>query len=172
MINRILVPTDGSVHANRAVDFACDLASHYGADLVFLHVLMRGARAEQLQDLPLEEEDREAIVRAEQAVLMPPAAMMGAVPVTGIVPAEVIERIGERILERAKHKASLAGRPGSVIKIKDGDEADCIVETVATEGIDTIVMGRRGLGPLQAVFRGSTSAKVEKMAECTCITVH
>jgi len=39
MIKTILVPTDGSDHANKAVGLATDLALKYGASLVLLHVI-------------------------------------------------------------------------------------------------------------------------------------
>ena len=37
-MKKILVATDGSDHAGRAVDLAADLASKYDADLIILHV--------------------------------------------------------------------------------------------------------------------------------------
>jgi nucleotide-binding universal stress UspA family protein len=39
MINRILVPVDGSVHADRALDFALDLAQKYSSDILVLTVV-------------------------------------------------------------------------------------------------------------------------------------
>ena len=42
MIKTILVPTDGSDHANKATTLAADIAEKYGARLVLLHVMSRG----------------------------------------------------------------------------------------------------------------------------------
>ena len=39
MIKKILVPVDGSEHANRALDFALDLAQKYSAEIVVLAVV-------------------------------------------------------------------------------------------------------------------------------------
>ena len=39
MIKTIVVPTDGSSHAKKAIDLAADIAEKYGARLVILHVL-------------------------------------------------------------------------------------------------------------------------------------
>ena len=39
MFKKIVVPVDGSAHANRAVDCATDLANKYGAELILLHVI-------------------------------------------------------------------------------------------------------------------------------------
>ncbi|MGI9462359.1 MAG: universal stress protein, partial [Aestuariivirgaceae bacterium] len=42
MIKKILVPVDGSPHSVKAVELASDLASKYGAEIILLHVLLRG----------------------------------------------------------------------------------------------------------------------------------
>jgi nucleotide-binding universal stress UspA family protein len=49
MIEKILVPTDGSEHARKAVEFACDLAVKYGATVYILHVIpaLRGRMYDQ-----------------------------------------------------------------------------------------------------------------------------
>ena len=42
MIKKVLVPVDGSPHSGKAVELASDLASKYEAEIVLLHVLLRG----------------------------------------------------------------------------------------------------------------------------------
>lgn len=42
MIKTILVPVDGSAHADTAVDWASDLAAKYQARLIILHVIPEG----------------------------------------------------------------------------------------------------------------------------------
>ena len=63
MIKNILVPTDGSAHAERAFDYACDLALKYEAELHFVHVVSEAGvpegldefiRSERIQDQPRE----------------------------------------------------------------------------------------------------------------------
>jgi nucleotide-binding universal stress UspA family protein len=39
MIKKILVPTDGSDHAKKAIEIASDLALKYGATICLLHVV-------------------------------------------------------------------------------------------------------------------------------------
>ena len=51
MINTIIVPTDGSEHALKAVDHAADLAAKYGARVVILHSLLRNASASEIRTL-------------------------------------------------------------------------------------------------------------------------
>ena len=43
MYERIAVATDGSIHGNRAIDTATDLAVKYDAELVVVHILMHGS---------------------------------------------------------------------------------------------------------------------------------
>jgi nucleotide-binding universal stress UspA family protein len=38
-------------------------------------------------------------------------------------------------------------------------------------GIDLIVMGRRGLGPMRGLLMGSVSVKASSLAECPVVTV-
>ena len=48
MINTILVPTDGSVHAVKAITFASDIASKYSARVVLLHSLLFGSSSRDI----------------------------------------------------------------------------------------------------------------------------
>ena len=45
MLSTIVVPTDGSDHARKAVALAADLAEKYAARVVLLHVLLHGEPA-------------------------------------------------------------------------------------------------------------------------------
>jgi nucleotide-binding universal stress UspA family protein len=40
-MSKILVPTDGSVQAQKAIDFACDLAWEYNAEVYIAHVAFK-----------------------------------------------------------------------------------------------------------------------------------
>ena len=53
----------------------------------------------------------------------------------------------------------------------EGNPADQILAEAASEGVDMIVMGSRGLSDARALFLGSVSHKVANHAACTCITV-
>jgi nucleotide-binding universal stress UspA family protein len=47
----------------------------------------------------------------------------------------------------------------------EGDPVEAILDTVGREGVDLIVMGRRGLGRLQGLLVGSVSERVARHAE-------
>jgi nucleotide-binding universal stress UspA family protein len=51
MISKILIATDGSTTAGKAVEIGCDLAAKYGAEVVLLHILLRGEVSENLRHM-------------------------------------------------------------------------------------------------------------------------
>jgi nucleotide-binding universal stress UspA family protein len=55
--------------------------------------------------------------------------------------------------------------------LADGDPAQSILHLAKERGVDTIVMGSRGLSDIKGLFVGSVSHKINHLAECTCITV-
>jgi len=57
------------------------------------------------------------------------------------------------------------------VAVTDGDPTKCILAAAASEGVDTIAPGNRGLGNIDGMLVGSVSHKVSHLAECTCITV-
>jgi len=73
MIKTILVPTDGSDHANKATTLAADIAEKYGARLVVLHVMSRG---------PLPEAWRH--MAEVEHVVEPTASSMAGIPTANI----------------------------------------------------------------------------------------
>ncbi len=60
MYARIAVATDGSVHGNRAIDTATDLAVKYDDELTVVHVLMHGSSP----DTPRHMAETELLVEA------------------------------------------------------------------------------------------------------------
>ena len=54
---------------------------------------------------------------------------------------------------------------------EEGDAAEKILEIAKSKGVDTIVLGSRGLGGVRSLLMGSVSSKVCHAAPCTCIIV-
>lgn len=176
MFNTILVPTDGSGHAAKAIDLAADLASKYGSRVVLMHVLMRGALPEAVKALV----DSSTLSRTLQSeydslyteVARPVEAMsMGSafVPVSPSI--ELLQAVAGQILDKGKARAEAKGVRNVETQIADGDAAHAIVDCASREKADCIVMGSRGLGHLKGMMMGSVSHKVASLATCTCITV-
>ena len=144
MFKRILVPIDGSGFAIRALDAACSLVKEDETRLILLHVV---------EDKPLDEELRQyAEVEHLDRKNLPYS-------------------LGERIVEDAGARAAKSGAASVNCLVIEGDAASVILETAASEDVDLIVMGSRGLGTVKELLLGSVSHKVGQVAACACMTV-
>jgi nucleotide-binding universal stress UspA family protein len=173
MIKTILVPTDGSDHARKALALACGFAEKYGARLVLVHVLLRDAAPDDLRAVTnvkqLPKAIRVELERVEDVPLA--AASLGGGYVAPPIPTSVLEAVGERILDAAKRVAERSGVKKISFHVAEGDPAAHILDCAKREKADMIVMGKRGLGSLQELFIGSVSHKVGNLAACPCMTV-
>jgi nucleotide-binding universal stress UspA family protein len=140
---------DGSPHANQVIDYAADLASKYGAELILLNVMSSPGSAH----VPPELHDvlRIAHLKATKA--------------------DILRRVAEDLLQQAEMRAR--EREVTIVRtvIGEGDVADSIVSHAKGEGVDLIVMGRRGLGSVASILLGSVSQKVSHSCECALMTV-
>jgi nucleotide-binding universal stress UspA family protein len=57
-------------------------------------------------------------------------------------------------------------------RIQAGHPADTLVRVAREEGFDLIVLGRRGLTPVQRWMLGSVSERVLRYAHCPVMVVH
>ena len=163
MILNVLVPTDGSDHVRKAVTLAADIAEKYGAQLIILHVLMRGEQSETLRKLAASEFHLEM---AEQ-----PGKTPWSSPYEKDLPHEVLSAAGERILDEAERIARETGVERIQRSLDGGDPTKAILDCAKRVGANLIVMGSRGLNDLRGLLVGSVSHKVSHLAECTCVTV-
>jgi len=173
MFRKILCPTDGSYHANKALNLAIDLADRYGAELVVLHVphasenvsaLKRFAEVEGLAPKINTEMDR--LKSLDFRVPPTDTAFRDA----SISPQVLIE-IGRYLVDAAKALALDKGVRRVEARIETGDPAERILDCIKSENIDCVIMGSRGLNDLKGLFLGSVSHKVANRAACTCISV-
>lgn len=173
MIVTILVPTDGSEHANKAIDLAADIADKYSARVVILHVLLRHTSTSDLKVLCKELAVPDALVKKldeiEAASLETVAVPYGPVPIP--VPADTLKELGDIIVEKARADVEAKGVNDVMVQVVDSAPADCILAAAEFEEADMIVMGSRGLGKIGGLFMGSVSQKVSHLAPCTCVTV-
>lgn len=140
MIKKILVATDGSEPAQKALDYALDLAESCDAEVVILSVVPPVV-------LPVLTEDPN----------IPP-----------IVTAREMDRVSSRlvsvhenILKEALAKAqSKKPRLRISTKLVEGRPADKIVEIAKEEDFDLIVMGSRGLHGISEFLLGSVTHRV------------
>ena len=159
MLRNILVPVDGSEHADKAVEFGADLAGKYGARLHLLQVLLSGHVPEDIRNLSDKEGQEE-----------PPMAVGGGY-VDASLPRDVLEDIAEKLLERAKKTAEEHGAGDIECKRLNGPPSERILEHAREVDADAIVMGCRGLSDLRGLLVGSVSHKVQHLFDGNVITV-
>lgn len=141
-MHSIVVATDGSPCAERAIDVAAMLAKISGAALLILTVGGNVSGDELRQ-----------IAKAE-----------GGTP-------EALDLLANRILEQASKRAAGTGVDNVRVQTAWGDPAEMIIETARRERGDAIVAGRRGRGRLTGLLLGSVSQKLVALAPCMVIVV-
>ena len=172
MFETVLVPVDGSDHANKAIGLAAELASIFKARIVIIHALLRDESVSELislcEDYYRTDELIKKLIGAENLVVS--AAAAGAyVPVS--VPKGLLEEVGTLITSRATQFAKDKGVRNIEVRLCDGSPADLILAAAEHENADVIVMGSRGLGHIKGMLMGSVSHKVNHLSKCTCIAV-
>lgn len=145
-MKNVMVAVDGSPPAARAVAMGVDLAGRYRAVLHLVHVVTEATVPEGFDEFArVERVDNPAKVK--------------------------MERVGEAVLGVARADATAKGVEDVRTQAVTGDPAERLLGYAHDHGIDLIVMGRRGLGPMRGLLMGSVSVKVSSLAECPVVTV-
>jgi nucleotide-binding universal stress UspA family protein len=167
-VSHILVPTDGSDHAEKAVTFAGDIAAKFGAKMTLAHVLLRHANLDKLREGidpdKLSESTRAALHVGERRTAL--TSML-----SSSLSDDALREVGEQILERAREKAEAEGAQDVQTEIVDGNAAKAILELAKDRNVDLIAMGTRGLSQIERLVIGSVSYKVSHAAPCHCMVV-
>jgi nucleotide-binding universal stress UspA family protein len=176
MIKTIVVATDGSSHSRKAVALASETAAALGAKLVIVHALLRDADSAGLRKLAnrrdLTKEQRHLLDTYEVDIQMAVARSgLESTIVTVPPPTELLEPIGQGLLNKAADAARNAGVKKVATALLGGDPADAILRRAKREKADIIVLGTRGVGELKGLFLGSVSHKVAAQAHCAVMTV-
>ena len=142
MDKRVLVATDGSKAAARAVDFAATMAKAWDGELIALTISTALSPAE-LRELAQEDHD------------------LGT----------AIDALVRRILDDAIARGKRYGVTEIKTLSMSGDPANATLKIALEERADLIVVGRRGLGGLSRLLLGSVSEKVVAHAHCAVAVV-
>lgn len=146
MIKKILVATDGSVAANRAVDLAADMAARYESSLSILNVV---------RDMQL-----------------PPGLLkMAQVEKIALRDVDLLKLLAEKVLVKAAERAKKKGAIGVRTTVGEGDPATAIIKQAKRNHVDIIIMGTRGLSKIKETFLGSVSRKVCNLSQMNCLIV-
>lgn len=149
MFQNILIPVDGSEHANNALAVGSDLATHYGARVTVLHV-MEEIGSNRVPD---------------------GFAELGRIEHIRMTETDVLTGVGREIVDRAALRCRELGVKTVREQLAVGNPRREILRLAREDDVDLIVMGRRGLGQLSDLLLGSVSHRVTQGAECACLTV-
>lgn len=141
-LQRIVVATDGSPDANRAVAAAARLANAARAELTILTIGGSISGAE-LRRLAGSDGDLSANMKLA----------------------------ADKILDQARKCALRVGATDVKLLTAWGDPAETIIETVRRHKADVLVVGRRGRGRLSALLLGSVSQKLASLAPCAVMVI-
>jgi nucleotide-binding universal stress UspA family protein len=141
-MQHIMVATDGSEGADRAVDFAAHMAKAMGGRLTILTV-----------EGNLSSDELRQLARAESDL------------------GDVLQSLSNGILVRARERVEGIADVPCKRQTAWGDTAEAIVTAVRDEHVDAVVIGRRGRGRLAGLLLGSVSQKVASLAPCIVVVV-
>jgi nucleotide-binding universal stress UspA family protein len=144
MFRSIVVGTDGSETARKAVAAAVDLASAVGATLDIVSAY------EPVSSQRLREESRQAPEDTQWT----------------INPREDVEAT----LEHAKESAGNGGVDVTTFA-REGDPADAILDVAEERGADLIVVGNKGMTGAKRFLLGSVPNKVSHHAPCSVLII-
>jgi len=142
LINRILMPHDGSECADRALYWALDVAEKYGASVEIVNVISLSSSAFGRHSLE------------------------GGTPLFG-PSKEDLNDVAWQMLAAVVEKA-MSLKPAVKIssRLLEGNPAESIVEAAKEGECDLIVIGSLGLGGFKEFILGSVSDKVADEATC------
>ena len=172
MFEKILVPVDGSEQSMKAVDMASDLAQKFDAEIILLHVLLRGHMPGGLKRALEVEVSGRSGTSASHLVNLP-QEIMARVDDKRLtqMTLDELQFIGKHLLSKAVQMCQDKGLKKITQRVEEGYAADVILDIAKDSNVDMIVIGNRGLGRLGEFLMGSVSNKVLHLATCPCTVV-
>jgi nucleotide-binding universal stress UspA family protein len=141
MVKTIAVGTDGSDTAQKAVDFALDMAERYGARLVLMSAYVPVSESRLRREKEEAPDDIQWSINPSEEV------------------DDTLRKVEEQAKERGLEYKSEA---------RNGDPADVIVDIASDNDVDVIVVGSKGM---QRRILGSVPNSVSHNAPCSVMIV-
>jgi len=145
MIQSIVVGTDGSDTAKKAVQEAADLATQLGASMDIVSAYAPVSNQRLREEARLAPEDMQWMVNPREDV--------------------------DAMLRDAKETAEGAGVKEVGVHPREGDPADAILDVAEEQGSDLIVVGNKGMSGAKRFVLGSVPNKVSHHAPCSVLIV-
>jgi nucleotide-binding universal stress UspA family protein len=147
-LKKVLVATDGSKNAQRALRSAVQIGKQSGAELLVLNVVME---------------------------LVPPVYSPIGVDVPAIDYTVYLRRAeadGKKIAEEAASTAQNEGVKSRIVVLRSVTSiAEAIIDEATKEKVNLIVVGTRGLGGFKRLLLGSVSSAVVDHAPCAVLVI-
>ncbi|MGB7242646.1 MAG: universal stress protein [Sulfitobacter sp.] len=147
MFRQIIVGLDGSEKAKKAARIGFDLAKHYSGTVTLVHVPHAETAAFVVG----------AVAGYHAAITKPNF--------------EEIEAAGQKVLDEALGIATDVGFTDVKTHMPHGDAAAEILSHAEKIGADLIITGRRGLSGISSLVLGSTTLRINHLAECASLSV-
>lgn len=141
MYKKILVPTDASEYSVRAFKTALELAKHFQAEIILIHVTFN------------------------------PQRLWGyTLSYKYTISEEEIINHGEMALKDTMAGISTEGVPTRTV-LQIGHPATKIIDQIKIDDIDLVVIGSHGYGPITGSVLGSVSQRVLQKSPCPVLLV-
>jgi nucleotide-binding universal stress UspA family protein len=148
MYHQILIPTDGSVLATKAVTHGIELAKAVGAKVTVMTV-----------EQPFN-------------VFDVPASRTNRMPEAFAQHAKQIKEHAFKVLNQAAEVAKQAGVPCDTIQVEQDQPYEAIIKTAKDKNCDAIVMASHGRSGISAVLLGSVTNKVLTHTDIPVLVCH
>ena len=175
-MKKILVATDGSKQADKAVSFAVDLAKKFEAKLIIVHVNEGHTLSSQERHLASVEYAEEinnrlgdkSIELADMNNDIPTAVMLNHNWATDNIIRDVLAR---GLLDQVREDVLAKDLKDVETVLVDGNVAKGILKTARDYDVDMIVLGSRGRNEFEELILGSVAHKVNHLSDRTVVTV-
>jgi nucleotide-binding universal stress UspA family protein len=134
----VLVATDGSEGADRAVDYAAKLAKDNAAELMIVNVIGGYGLPDQVF---------RAFTEGQQTWLD-----------------ELLRSLSAEMLTHARDRARVAGATMIQLESRHGDVAQTLIDIAQQKPADIIIVGKRGAGRIAGLLLGSVSQKLVSLS--------
>ena len=148
MYRNILIATDGSALAEKAIAHGLGLAKAVGAKVTAL------------------------IVEAPFNVFDVPESRMRQMPEAFAQHAEYVKRHAGKVLDGVAEAAKKAGVACDTVQMEHDQPYRAIIDTAKSKGCDAIIMASHGRGGISAVLLGSVTNKVLTHTAIPVVVVH
>jgi nucleotide-binding universal stress UspA family protein len=147
LISKILICTDGSQCAQRAIDFGLDLAEKYSSEITILNVL-----------------ETPVFGNPENPSAAASTGMAGFL--------KDLRKTHQDMLTKAAERAvNLKPNLKITTDLKDGNPPDQIVATAAEGNFDMVIVGHGSESRVRELFLGGTSERVAHLSRCAVLII-